>query len=252
MLDINTIFKIFFSTLFILQMITVVNAGTTVEVWDHYNVTIKVDSSTVHVTEELTIKNVIDKPVVPGYGYLSLSKEESSGFLGLPILSKGITRGLEVRNVSAKLDDGSQIEDVLVREEGNVTTIRYGFWIPVMPGESRTVTIEYVTDDIIDRGLLFDQIKYTVQPSSIPIEKALIRADLGGDRHVSYSSCPPESTGDTVIWNCSDIKNDIWKLDFEYSALPLPCLPIKWSNITWSLMFGIICLWSYRQWKVKK
>jgi len=238
--------------LFVLQLTAVASAGTIVEVWEHYNVTVKVDSSTAHVTEELTIKNVIDKPIVPGYGYLSLSKEESSGFIGLPISSKGITRGLEVRNVSAKMDDGSQIEDVLVREEGNVTTIKYGFWIPVMPGESRKITIEYTTDDIVEKGILFDHITYKVQPSSIPIENARIQADLGEYRHVSYSNCSAEYSSNTVSWERSDLKDGAWKLDFEYSALPLPCLPIKWSNITWSLMFGIICLWSYRQWKVKK
>jgi len=250
--DIKTIFKTFFSMLFVLQLIAVVSAGTTVEVWDHYNVTIKVDSSTVHVTEELTIKNVIDKPVVPGYGYLSLSKEESSRFLGLPFTSKGGTRGLKIREVSAKLDDGSQKKDVFVKEEGKITTIRYGFWIPIMPAESRTITIEYTTDDIVEKGLLFDHITYKVQPSSIPIENARIQANLEEDRHVSYSSYPPSYTSDAVSWEYSGLKDGEWKLDFEYSSLPLPSLPIKWSNISWGVILGIICLWSYRQWKVEK
>jgi hypothetical protein len=232
-------------------LVAVANAGTVVEVWDHYNVTIKVDSATARITEELTIKNVIDKPVVPGYGYISLSKEESSGFFGLPFSSKGAARGLDVRDISVK-QGGSQITDVLVKEEGNVTTIRYGFWTPVMPGESRTIIIEYTTDDIIEKGLLFDHITYTVQPSSIPIENSSIRVDLGDNRHVSYSSYPPESTGDMVTWERSSLKDEAWILDFEYSFLPIPCSPIKWANISWGLMFGIICMWSYRQWKIKK
>lgn len=248
----KTIFKFFLSMLFVLQLIAVASAGTIVEVWDHYNVTIKVDTTTAHVSEELTIKNVIDKPIVPGYGYISLSKEESSGFMGLPLISKEGTRGLEVRDVSAKLDDGSKISDVLVKEEGNVTVIRYGFWIPIMPGESRTITIEYTTDDIVETGLLFDHITYKVQSSSIPIKNARIQAELGEDRHISYSSRPPESTSDTVSWECSELKDGAWQLDFEYSALPLPYLPIKWTNISWGLMFGIICMWSYRQWRAEK
>lgn len=237
---------------FVLQLIAVASAGTEVEVWDHYNVTIKVDSATSHVTEELTIKNVIDKPIVPGYGYISLNKEERTGFMGLPLISKKDTRGLEVRNVSAKLDDGSQITDVLVKEDGNVTTIRYGFWVPVMPSESRTITIRYTTDDIVKKGLFFDDITYEVQPSSIPIENSMIQADLGEGRYILYSSCPPESTNDTVIWDCSNFKDGIWKLDFEYSTLPLPRLPIKWANISWGLMLVVICIWSYCQWKVQR
>lgn len=251
MLDIKKRFKIFMSMLFALQVIAVAHAGTVVEVWDHYNVTIKVDSETAHVTEELTIKNVIDKPIVPGFGYISLSKEDMAGFMGLPFTSKKNTMGFEVRDVYVKLDDGSQITDVLVKEEANITTIRYGFWVPVMPGESRTITVQYTTDDIVEKGLFFDHIAYTVQPSSIPIENALIRADLGENRHLLYSSYPTESTNEIVSWKCSSLKDGMWKLDFEYSSLPLPFLPIKWKNISWGLMLGIICLWSYRQWKVK-
>jgi hypothetical protein len=91
-----------------------------------------------------------------------------------------------------------------------------------------------------------------VQPSSIPIENSKIQADLGEGKHISYSSCPPESTSDTVSWEYSNFKDGVWKLDFEYSTLPLPRLPIKWANISWGLMLVVICIWSYRQWKVKK
>lgn len=240
-----------FSILIASQLPSVASAGSAVEVWDHYNVTIRVDSTTSKVTEELTIRNVIDKPVVPGYGYISLCKEQSPTFLGLPLpFEKGI-EAMKVRDVSARLDDGSTITDVLVTEEGNCTTVRYGFWVPVMPGECRTVIIEYTTDDIIEKGMLFDHITYTIQPSSIPIESALIRADLEG-KHVSYSSSPPESNGDAVSWTQNDLTEGTWKLDFEYSSLPLPRSPLRWAFISWGLMFGIISLWSYRQWKVEK
>lgn len=233
------------------QLAAVASAGDAVEVWDHYNVTIRVDSATTRVTEELTIKNVINKPVVPGYGYISLSKEQSSSVFGLPLPLKGGTRGLEIRDVSARLDDGTLVTDVLVTEEEEETTVRYGFWTPVMPGECRTIIIEYSTDEIVDKGLLFDHITYTVQPSSIPIKNALIRADLGGNRHVSYSSNPPVSEGDSFTWMQRGLEDGSWKLDFEYSSLPLPRAPLKWANISLGLVFGIICLWSCRQWKAK-
>ena len=233
------------------QLAAVASAWDSVEVWDHYNVTIRVDSATARVTEELTIKNVIDKPVVPGYGYISLSKEQSSTVFGLPLPVEGGLRGLEIRDVSARLDDGTLVTDVLVTEEEEVTTVRYGFWTPVMPGECRTIIIEYSTDEIVEKGLLFDHITYTVQPSSIPIKNALIRADLGGTRHVSYSSNPPVSQGNPVTWIQSGLEDGSWKLDFEYSSLPLPRSPVKWANISLGLVFGIICFWSCRQWKVK-
>lgn len=239
------------SMFLISQIATPVNAGTVVEIWDHYNVTIEVDSETTHVREELTIKNIIDKPVVPGYGYISLSKEQISGFPGLPLPIEGGFIGLKIRDVSARLDDGTRVTDILVTEEEGATTVRYGFWTPVMPGECRTIIIEYTTDEIVDKGLLFDHITYTVQPSSIPIKNALIRADLGGNRHVSYSSNPPVSAENPVTWMQSGLEDGTWQLDFEYSSLPLPRSPVKWANISLGLVFGIICLWSYRQWKVK-
>lgn len=256
MLQIRTRVKISMSMLFLgillgCQLGTVASAGDAVEVWDHYDVTIEVDSTTTRVTEELTIKNVIDKPVVPGYGYISLSKEQSSTVFGLPLPIEGDLMGLKIRDVSARLDDGTRVTDILVTEEERATNVRYGFWTPVMPGECRTIIIEYTTDEIVEKGLLFDHITYTVQPSSIPIKNALIRADLGGNRHVSYSSNPPVSAGNPVTWTQSGLEDGTWQLDFEYSSLPLPRSPVKWANINLGLVFGIICIWSYRQWKVK-
>lgn len=251
MLDIKTGFKVLLSVFFVLLSVEVISAESVVEVWDHYNVSIRVDSKTAHVTEELSINNIINKPIVPGYGYITLSKEDNSTFMGLPFSSKDNTKGLEIRDVSAKLDDGTRISDVLVEEEPNVTTIKYGLWIPIIPGESRKITIEYTTDDIVEKGLLFDDITYTVQPSSIPIENARIQAQLGDNKHVSYSSQPPISTDDTINWECRDLKDEKYQLDFEYSILPLPRLPLKWANIGWGLIFVIVCFWSYRQWRVK-
>lgn len=233
------------------QMIIPVCASTTVEVWENYNVSIEVDYTTAHVTEELTIKNVIDKSVVPGYGYITLSKEQSSDLLGISIPFTKKVQGMDISDVSARLDDGSTITDILVTEEDNITTIRYGFWTPVIPGQSRTIIIEYTTDDIVEQGVLFDGITYMIQPSSIPIENARIDADVDG-KHVSYSNYPALNTDDTVIWTNSDIDDNTWELNFEYGALPLPNLPFKWSQIFLILMFGIICIWTYRQWKFDK
>ncbi|MCQ1535047.1 hypothetical protein FTO70_04965 [Methanosarcina sp. KYL-1] len=251
-MDIGTRIRILLSLLLISQLAAAVSAGDVVEVWDHYNVTIRTDSETARIIEELTIKNVIDKPVVPGYGYISLSRDQGPTYLGLSLpFNKEEPKALKVRDVSARLDDGSLITDVLVTEEEDGTTVRYGFWTPIMPGQSRTIIIEYTSDDIVDKGLLFDRISYTVQPSSIPIENARIQADLGGDRHISYSSVPPASVGDRVTWERSGLKNEAWQLDFEYSALPLPHSPVHWADMSLGLLFGIIGLWSYRQWKVR-
>ncbi|NPE28033.1 hypothetical protein HNV12_08670 [Methanococcoides sp. SA1] len=232
-------------------MIIPVCASTTVEVWENYNVTIEVDSTTTHVTEELTIKNVIDKSVVPGYGYITLSKEQSSDLLGISIPFTEKVQGMDISDVSARLDDGSVITDILVTEEDEVTTIRYGFWSPVMPRQSKTIIIEYTTDDIVEQGIFFDDITYMIQPSSIPIENARIEAEVDG-KYVSYSNYPALNTDDTIIWTESDIDGNTWELNFEYGPLPLPNLPFKWSHTFFILIFGIIAIWSYRQWKFEK
>jgi hypothetical protein len=229
-----------------------VSAEMAVEVWDNYNVTIRADSTTALVTEELTIKNVIDKPLVPGYGYISLSKEQNSIFPGLPISSENKHKAIEVREISASLDDGSKVKDVFVTEENNSTTIRYGFWTPVAPGECRKIIIEYTTDDIIQKGLLFDRITYTVQPSSIPINNARIEVNLGEGKYLSYSNELPAYTNNMVTWVNTNPGAKPWVLDFEYGRLPITRLPLHWTGIIWTLPLGIICLWSYRQWRGEK
>jgi hypothetical protein len=224
---------------------------TLVEVWEHYNVKLDVNNEDIHVTEELTIKNVIDKTIVPGYGYITLSTESASQVLGIPVPFTKSTKAMEISDVSVRLDDGTVINDVEVSSNENQTTIKYGFWVPVMPRESRTITIEYTTYDIIKKGLVFDEITYSIQPSSIPIENARIEADVNG-KHVSYSNYPALNTNDTIIWTKKDIDGNIWELNFEYGPLPLPNLPLKWSQIILIMILGIICIWSYRQWKSNK
>jgi hypothetical protein len=227
------------------------NGETLVEVWEDYNVTLKVYEDNTHVTEELTIKNVIDKPVVPGYGYISLSSESGSPFLGMSVPFTESVRAMQISDFSARLDDGTVINDVQVFSTDNATIIKYGFWIPIMPGQSRTIILEYATNDIVKKGIIFDEVTYSIQPSSIPIKNAKVEADIDG-KHVSYSNFPAKKNGDTTIWTKNDIINDPWKLNFEYGDLPLPDLPFKWSHALMVLIFGIICIWSYIQWKPDK
>jgi hypothetical protein len=222
-----------------------------VEVWEHYNVTLTVHHDGTQVTEELTIRNIIDKTIVPGYGYITLSTESPSRIFGLPLPFTGNTQAMQISDISVKLDDGTIINDIEVSTTENETTIKYGFWIPVMPGESRTITIDYITDDIVKNGLIFDQISYSIQPSSIPIENARIEADVNG-KHVSYSNYPFLKTDDTTVWTNNDIDADTWELELEYGSLPLPNMSLKWSLIFLLIIFGVICIWSYSQWKYNK
>ncbi|MBW6517010.1 MAG: hypothetical protein K0A89_00700 [ANME-2 cluster archaeon] len=222
---------------------------TIVEVFDEYHVNITVASDSVHVKETLSIKNVIDKPIVPGYAYTTLKRSSQNEILGFPLPGKQ-TDPIDIKNVVV-LVQGKQLNDVLVTKGDESTTIRYGLWFPISPGESMTVQLEYDSLDFTDKGILFTQGYYPID-ANIPINKAVINLVLEDGRHVTYSNSKPETSNKVTTWTMKFLGTDEWNLKYEYSKLPLPTSPVKWSLLFWLFMLVIVSVWSYHNWKPRR
>jgi hypothetical protein len=197
---------------------------------------------TVHVTRTLTIQNVIDKPTVPGYITIMLKKETPMhiGPVSIPFTKQ--SNPVNVTNVKAKFDDGTAISDVKVTTENGTTIIKYGVWRPISPGESVTVILEYDSGDLIERGLLFNTVNYPFTNSTIPVANAIVEVKLNSGS-LTYANENPTTSGDTYVWERTNLGKNPWSVAMEYSILPLPMLPVNGSVLFWGLILLLCLLW---------
>lgn len=233
----------------LLLLIGSCSGETIVEVFDEYQVNITVGSDSVHVEESISIKNVIDKPIVPGYAYTTLKSSSQNEILGIPIPGKK-AHPVEINNVEVTFE-GKRLNDVLVTQTDETTVIRYGLWFPISSGESMTVNLEYDSSDFIDKGILFTQGYYPIA-ANIPINNAVINLEFQDGSHVTYSNSKPDKSNKLATWTMKSLGTDEWLLKYEYSKLPLPTSPVRWSLMFWLFMLAIVSIWSYRNWKPRR
>ena len=222
---------------------------TVVEVFDQYYVNITLTGDNAHVKESISIRNVIDKPIVPGYAYTTLKSTSQKEILGIPIPGKK-NNPVEIKNVEVTFD-GKRLNDVLVTQNDESTVIRYGLWFPISPGESMTVNLEYDSTDFIDPGILFTQGYYPIA-ANIPINNAVINLNLQDGSHVTYSNSKPDKSDKLSTWTLKSLGTDEWLLKYEYSKLPLPTSPVRWSLMFWLFILAIVSIWSYQNWKPRR
>lgn len=197
---------------------------------------------TTHVTRTLTIQNVIDKPLVPGFITLVLQKQSPQKIGPVTIPFTNTVTPVRVSNVKARLADGTNVTDIRVVEGENATTIQYGAWVPIEPKGTVTVILEYDSPDIVEKGLLFNTVQYPFSSSSIPVEKATVEAKINGGQ-VTYSSEKPLRSADVYIWEKPGLGMDSWNVALEYSLLPLPLLPFNGSLLFWGLLLLLCLAW---------
>jgi hypothetical protein len=212
-----------------------------VEVFKQDRVQLDVGQIT-HVTRTLTIENDINYSIVPGIITLGLQKQSPDMIGPIPIPFTNNVRPLNVTNVTATMADGTPITDISVSVINDSTVIQYGAWLPIDPGQNITVILQYDSPDIVNSGLLFSNVEYPFTSSSIPVEDAVVEANVNGG-HVTYASQKPLKSGSTYIWDQPQLGMGSWSVSFEYSALPLPLMPISGSVLLWGLIILICLVW---------
>ncbi|MCS7144787.1 MAG: hypothetical protein NZ879_07185 [Archaeoglobaceae archaeon] len=177
-----------------------------------------------HLKYDITFRNLIDKPLVPGISELRLQKIESTKILFFPIPFGEQRKALNVENL--KVYSGEMNFKAYSENHGNYSTIYYEIWYPIEPFGDKSVTIEFDAD-AVDKGILFKSI-------TIPIG------------------------GDIDIKNVEILLNSDWKLCYregdirmvpaehltfltaEFSLLPLPMLPIRGYFLFWGTLIAIL------------
>lgn len=142
--------------------------------------------TTVHVAEkahfkyEITLRNLIDKPLVPGVSELGLQKVENPKFLIFPI-PLGERRGeVDVENLKAY--SGNMNFKSYYEKHGDYSSIYYEIWYPIEPFGERTVVVEFDAD-IVEKRLLFKSITF---PVGSDIEVKNLQISISSDWNLCY------------------------------------------------------------------
>ncbi len=215
--------KIYFSLLLFTVILAGISEGqfTRVITISNYNLEVDVGKS-VHVKNTITVKNLINSPIVPGIGELRLQKRAPVKVLFLPIPFTEKKSAIAVENVKAYTEDGRKIP-VRVTDEGDYTTIVYEIWYPVEPGKEFTFVVEYDSEELAESGLLFRDI-------SIPVGSDMEIGSISASFNSSWKTVYTEKTPERLP------AGGIMFYTAEFSPLPLPQVGIKWSLLFWSII----------------
>ena len=200
-----------------------------VEEISSYKMEVNADNG--HVKCEITIRNLVKNPVVPGVGELRLQKQEPQRILIFPIPNTKVDKAVNVTHVKAY--SGNTIIPVKVIQKENYTIIQYEIWTPIEPMGSYTFTIEFYTQDLIDRGLLF---KSLTIPVGADVDIAYLELKPVSSWHLTFT----EPKMDSDKWIARIPADHIAFFTAEFSIIPLTILPIRGYILFWGIILLVI------------
>ncbi|NOZ59211.1 MAG: hypothetical protein GXO66_06520 [Euryarchaeota archaeon] len=215
--------KIYFYLLLFAVVLAGISEGQVIKVIAISNYTLEVNvNEKVHVKNTITVKNLIGSPIVPGIGELRLQKRSPAKVLFFSIPFTENSQPVRLEGVRAYTGDGREIP-VNVSDEGDYTKITYEIWYPIEPGQEFTFTVEYESEDLAERGILFRDISI---PVGSDMEIQSITAKFRSSWKAVYTGEAPRSlpAGGIAFYTA------------EFSPLPLPTIGIRWSVFLWSLV----------------
>lgn len=176
-----------------------------------------------HVKYEITLKNNIDKPIVPGISELRLQKVENTKLLFFYIPIGEHRKAVEVENLRAY--SGNLNFKASVEHFEDYTTIYYEIWYPIEPYGEKNVIIEF-DSDLVDHGLIFKSL-------TIPVGGDIDVKKLDLDIKSDWKLCYFEGGVNSVP------ANHIAFVTAEFSILPLPLLPFRGYVLFWGFLLMV-------------
>ncbi len=202
-----------------------------VEEISSFRITVDVDADTLaHVRYDITLKNLIDKPVVPGIGEIRLQKAEpvKVGFISIPFTEER----KPVKVFDAKAYSENRNFKVTVEEKEDYTLIVYEIWYPIEPKGELNFTVEYKAD-IVDSGLLF---KSVTIPVGTDTDIRNLEITVNSDWKLTYAEPPAENS---PMWKANLPAGSIAFFTAEFSLLPLPTLPVRGYVVFWGALLVV-------------
>jgi len=191
-------------------------------------------NSKAHVRYDVTLKNLIDKPVVPGVGEIRLQKVEPLKLATIPIPFTEQKKPVQIENPKAY--SGNRNFKVSVENFEDYTALFYEIWYPIPPYETMSFTIEFDAD-IVDNGILFKSITIPIGADT-DIRNLEIFVNSVSSWKLSYA----EPAMKDNRWVGSLPAGSISFYTAEFSVLPLPLMPLRGYLVFWGAVIALMIL----------
>lgn len=206
--------------LLLLILLIIPASAQRVEEISNLNLSVIVDEKA-HFRYEFTLKNLLDKPLVPGIGEIRLQKLEPSKILFIPIPFTEERKAVKVENLRAY--SGNMNFKTSFEEREDYSVIYYEIWYPIEPYGERSIVLEFDAD-LVDSGILFKSV-------TVPV---------GGDMDIRNIRININSDWNTCYFESADLNsvpaNHLAFVTAEFSILPLPSLPVRGYVLFWSVV----------------
>ncbi|MCS7121997.1 MAG: hypothetical protein NZ895_05300 [Archaeoglobaceae archaeon] len=189
-----------------------------------------------HMRYEMTLKNKIDKPLVPGISEIRLQKVEPTTILIFPIPFGERKQSVEVENLKAYSENINLKTSFEKFDE--YSAIYYELWYPIEPYGERRVVLEFDAD-LVDHGILFKSITIPIG-GDVDIKK--VELNLTSD----WKLCYFEKEIKTVP------ANHITFVTAEFSIIPFPILPFRGYLLFWGTVLSLVLVLSLIAKKLKR
>ncbi len=209
-----------------------------VEEISNFAVEISMKGDEVHAKNVITIKNLIDKPLVPGIGEIRLQKKAPKKLLVFQIPFTEEVSPVKINNLRVYTENGKKISAKVVKRK-EYTAIIYEIWYPIEPKGELTFIVEYSSPDLVESGIFFKEISI---PIGTDTDIRKIDVKISTDLNTVYKDFPETAipAGSLIFYNA------------ELSPIPLPNIGVRWANIFWSMLLLITALVSIAIVKRKK
>ncbi len=242
-MNMNTAKAVTLSILLVLAL-TAINSSNAyaqiikVEEISDFTVEIKIMEKEVHTKNIITLRNLINKPLVPGIGEIRLQKKSPKKIFIFQIPFTEEVSEVKIKNLKAYTKNGRDIT-VRIENRGDYTAIVYEVWYPIEPKKELTIIVEYTSPDFVESGIFFKEI---LIPIGTDTDIKNVNVKLMTDLNIVYTYIPAKSipAGGIIFYSA------------ELSSLPLPNIGIKWANIIWSILLLISIIISILIIKTKK
>ncbi|ADC68951.1 conserved hypothetical protein [Methanocaldococcus sp. FS406-22] len=203
-----------------------------VEEITNYNMTVDLTKNPAHITNIITIQNLVKYPLVPGIGELRLQKEEPKKILFIPIPFTGEKKPIKIENLKGYYIIGHQKYpmNVSVSYKDTYSVIEYQIWDPIDSGKNITLIIEYDAD-IVDNGILFKTVSI---PVGCDLNIRKFNINFISPYHLTYQE--PDGNGFQIP------KNTLFIVKAEFSILPLPKLPTYGYVLFWLSILSVLVI----------
>jgi hypothetical protein len=195
-----------------------------VVIFEEYETKNILDKGTLKVEKNINIKNRGTNPIIPGE--LHFKVYEYKGKKQVASNIDNLYAHNNYNKLSAQVIRSGDFSDVVV-----------DVWNPLLPDFEIPVTITYDLK-YNQKGILFHELNFPVEETTVPVDSSSIKLFLPKNFFITYA--PKATITEDSMYKIVEWENPDYDVSLEYTRLPMPKMPFKFSTMFWLTVIFIL------------